>query len=99
MHVDRKGGVTQAVSIVVGFAIVAVTNAIAIAIVVPRSGSVGLRIAYHFFDFAEVLGVGVLLGAVIGLWVAYVRAPLWVSLSAYAASSTMLIGVILGMNL
>src|SRR5690349_5054958 len=96
---QREAGLRAAVSIVSGFTIVALTNAIAIAVTIPRSGGLGLRIAHHLFDAAQTIGIGAALGSLIGVWIAFVPAPLWASLAAYAAFATSVIGYVLGPTL
>jgi hypothetical protein len=96
----REAGLRASLSIVTGFTLIALTNAIAIAVAVPRSsGGIGLRAAHYLFDAAQTFGVGAALGASIGLWVAFVRAPLAVDLAAYAAFATLVMGVVLGQDL
>ena len=58
-----------------GFAFTAVTNAIAIAAGTPGSATLAERLAHHAFDAAETLGIGVLAGALVELWLRLVRAP------------------------
>lgn len=99
MEVDREGGLRAALSILIGFCFVALTNAVAIAVTVPRSGGIGLRAAHHAFDAAQTVGVGALLAVVLGGWVAFARAPLWLSLTAYSTLSTAVLGLVLGQNL
>jgi hypothetical protein len=71
-----------------GAALIAATNAVAIAAVVPwpKSG-VGLRAAHHLFDLLQTLGLGAILGALVGLAAALIPLPLWALLGLYTAVS------------
>lgn len=100
MAADREAGLRHAISIVSGFTLIALTNAVDVFAFVPRSsGGLGLRAAHYLFDAAQTVGVGAALGALIGLWVAFVPAPLWASLGVYAGFATSVLGVVLGQNL
>ena len=82
-----------------GFAFTAGTNAIAIAAGTPGSATLAERLAHHAFDAAETLGIGVLAGSLVGLWLRFVRAPRWLHLCAYAAVSSVAMSASLGQDL
>jgi arylsulfatase A-like enzyme len=65
--------------------LLAATDAVGIAIGVPiPSSGVGLRVAHHVYDAAEVLGVGAVAALLVGLYERYVRLP---SLAAFGLAA------------
>jgi hypothetical protein len=84
--------IRAAAGVFAGFALLAVVNAIAVAILVPlpRAG-VGLRVAHHVFDAAETLGVGALAAAAVGVFTRFVRLPRWATVIVCAAAATALV--------
>lgn len=59
-----------------GFALVAVTNAVAIAAGIPwPSGGARVRLLHHLFDATGVLGLGALAGCAVGVGTAIVERP------------------------
>jgi arylsulfatase A-like enzyme len=82
----RAAGLRAGAGIFAGFALLALINAGAIALRVPRpQGGVGLRVAHHVFDAAETLGLGALAGALVGGFSARVRLPVWAAALLYTA--------------
>jgi hypothetical protein len=74
----RAAGLRAAAGLFAGFALLAIVNAVAIAVRVPLPpAGVALRVAHHAFDAAETLGVGLLLAAIVGGFSAFVRLPVW----------------------
>src|SRR5262245_14877454 len=64
-----------ALGMVMGFGLLAATNAVAIVIAVPwPRGGVLVRLAHHGFDAAETIGLGSLAALFVGLWCRFVRA-------------------------
>lgn len=97
---DREAGARAATAILAGTLILAITNAVAIAVAVRwPSGGLALRMAHHLFDVAQTLGVGAVFAAVIGLWVAFVPLPLWANLLVYAGASTVIFYFAMGGDL
>jgi arylsulfatase A-like enzyme len=82
-------GRRAAISLLTGACVVAVTNALAIAVAVPwPRGGVILRAAHHLFDLAQTVGIGAILAAIVGLGAAFLPLPLWGLLAAYLALAT-----------
>ena len=70
-----------------GFALLALTAVVCIAIGVPRApGGLGLRAAHHGFEIACTLGLGALSALAIGAWVRVVATPWWASAAAFSAA-------------
>lgn len=89
-----------AIAWIAGAGVVAVTNAIAIAAVVPwPQGGLALRAAHHAFDLVQTVGLGAVVGAVVGLGAALVPLPLGALLAVYAALCGVVMHSILGMDL
>jgi hypothetical protein len=90
-RLGQDDGVKAALAMMAGAAIIAVTNAVAIAAVVPwPQGGSGLRAAHHLFDALQTLGLGALLAALaalVGLGAAFLPLPMWALLSLYTAIS------------
>jgi hypothetical protein len=75
---SKERAIRVAVAIFAGFSLLAVVNAVAIAVVVPLpAAGVSLRAAHHVFDAAETLGVGALTALGVGAFVRFVRLPAW----------------------
>ncbi|MCC6551973.1 MAG: sulfatase-like hydrolase/transferase [Polyangiaceae bacterium] len=69
-------GARAAIATVLGFGLIALTNAIAIAASIAWPfGGLGIRALHHAFDAAGVLGLGVLAGAAVGAGAAIVERP------------------------
>jgi hypothetical protein len=66
-----------------GFVLLGAVNAVAIAVAVPLPAvGISLRLAHHFFDAAETLGVGAVFAAVLGVFLWLVHLPLWAEAGA-----------------
>src|SRR5688572_18108365 len=77
------------IALLAGFALLALTNAIAIPFVVPwPKGGLLVRLAHHALDLSETLGLGMLVALAVEVWRRFVRVPRWASLVAYTAVST-----------
>src|SRR5512132_2725388 len=90
---DRSGegapGVSAALGTFAGFALLALTGVVCIAIGVPRPpGDLGLRAWHYVFEVGCTLGLGALSGLAIGAWVRFVAAPWWASAAVFAAACT-----------
>ncbi|MEP7125163.1 MAG: sulfatase-like hydrolase/transferase [Byssovorax sp.] len=84
---EEAPGSSAALGTFAGFALLALTGAICIAIGVPRApGGLGLRAAHHFFEIACTLGLGALSGLAIGAWVRVVATPWWASAAVFTAA-------------
>jgi hypothetical protein len=94
----RKESATRlAAGIFGGLALLAVVNAVAIAVAVPfPKGGVSLRLTHHLFDAAETLGVGATLAIAVGAFVRFVRVPRWVLVGLAFAASVALANRVLG---
>jgi Sulfatase len=80
-----------------GFCVVALANACAIALLVPLpSAGVPLRLAHHFFDAAETLGLGALAASLAGLASRYLRVPMWARWGVFAVVVALLVRAVLG---
>lgn len=96
----RAGGLRAAAGLFAGFALLALVNAVAIAIRVPRPlDGLALRVAHHAFDAAETLGVGLLLGALVGGFSAVARLPAWGHAVVYTAATAPILQLTLGEQL
>jgi choline-sulfatase len=76
-----------------GFVLVAIGQAIAVAIAIPLpSSGVAMRVAHLIVGFAETLGVGGLVVVLpVYLWIRYVRLPRWVGFLVMSASASLLL--------
>jgi arylsulfatase A-like enzyme len=81
-------GLRAAAGLIAGFALLAIVDAgaIAIGVPMPRAG-IGLRALHYAFDAAETLGVGALLGALVGVFSAFVRLPPAAYVVVYASAT------------
>jgi hypothetical protein len=80
-----------------GFALLAVVNAVAIAVAVPfPKRGISLRLAHHVFDAAETLGVGATLAIAVGAFVRFVRLPQRALVGVALAASIALVNRVLG---
>jgi hypothetical protein len=69
-------GVRAGLGSLAGFALIAVTNAVAIAAGIPwPAGNARVRLLHHVFDAAGVLGLGILAGVAVGVGTALVERP------------------------
>jgi arylsulfatase A-like enzyme len=99
-RLGREDGVKAAIAMLAGAALIALTNAVAIAVVVPwPQGGLGLRAAHHLFDALQTMGLGALFGALVGLGAAFLPLPLWALLGLYTAVSVAGMLEILGPDL
>ncbi len=90
-------GSSAALGTFAGYALLALTGAICIAIGVPRpAAGLGLRAAHHGFEIACTLGLGALSGLAIGAWVRVVAAPWWASAAVFTAACAPIQYVMLG---
>jgi len=81
-----------AASLFAGFLLLALVNAAAIAVGVPRPpGPLSLRLAHHAFDAAETLGLGALAATLAGSFVRLVPLPTW---GMRAAAFALAVGVV-----
>jgi len=70
--------VRASATLIAGFALLALVNAVAIATRIPLpSAGISLRLLHHAFDAAETLGLGLVLGLGAGAFVRFVRLPPW----------------------
>jgi arylsulfatase A-like enzyme len=83
-----------------GFALVALTNALAIAWAIPLPArGIGLRLAHHAFDAAETLGLGAAAALFIGLWLRFVALPAWAAGLVYAGAVAPIVYAVVGSDL
>ena len=88
---DRTGegapGSSAALGTFAGFALLALTAAICIAVGVPRPpGGLGLRAGHYVFEIACTLGLGAASALAIGAWVRFVAVPWWASAAVFTAA-------------
>ena len=84
---EEAPGSSAALGTFAGFALLALTGAISIAVGVPRApGGLGLRAAHYLFEVACTLGLGGLSALAIGAWVRVVAAPWWASAAVFTAA-------------
>ena len=96
----RLSGVTAAAGVFAGFALLALVDACAIAVVVPLpSAGLGLRALHYVFDAAETLGVGALLALAIGAFVRFVPLPRWAMTGVTIAAAVVIAERLIGDNL
>ncbi len=85
---------------VAGFALLAVVDAVAIAVAVPLPPhGLWLRLLHHGFDAAETLGLGVAAGLLAGTFVWLTRLPRWALLGALFAAMVALVYRVAGDDL
>jgi arylsulfatase A-like enzyme len=82
-----------------GFAIVAFTNAIAIAATIPPPARASLRLAHHAFDAAQTLGLGLVDASVLGVAALVARGKRSVELALAGATAAPVVHVVLGADL
>jgi arylsulfatase A-like enzyme len=83
-----------------GFALVALTNALGIAWMIPLpERGIGLRLVHHAFDAAETLGLGACAALLIGLWLRFVALPVWAAGLVYAAAVAPILYAAIGSDL
>ena len=99
-------GVRAGLAALFGFALLAITNAAAIAVLIPRpAAGLRVRLLHHLFDAAGVLGLGLVAAVAIGTGTAIVEqgggrpARRLVGLLCYAAVATAIMNDILGRDL
>ena len=84
---EEAPGASAALGTFAGFALLALTSVVCIAIGVPRApGGLGLRVAHDAFEIACTLGLGALSALAIGAWVRVVATPWWASATVFAAA-------------
>lgn len=88
---DRSGegapGSSAALGTFAGFALLALTGVVCIAIGVPRPpGDLGLRAWHYVFEVGCTLGLGALSALAIGAWVRFVAVPWWASAAVFTAA-------------
>jgi len=94
--IDHRALALQvAASMVAGFALLAVVDAVAIAVAVPFPGA-ALRGADHLFDAAETLGLGVVAGLVAAAYVRFLRLPARVLQGSLFAVAALVVYVTIG---
>jgi arylsulfatase A-like enzyme len=85
---------------ILGFALLALTNAIAIALCVPwPRGGLAVRAAHHVFDAAETMGLGGLSALLVGLYARFVRLPWVLGVALFAVALAPVMYVTLGDDL
>jgi arylsulfatase A-like enzyme len=83
-----------------GFALLALTNALAIVLRVPMpAAGLSLRVSHLAYDGAITLGLGGLTAALLGLWLRTLALPLCASVIAYASTAAPIVIVTLGGDL
>ncbi|MEO7330428.1 MAG: sulfatase-like hydrolase/transferase [Minicystis sp.] len=83
-----------------GFALLALTNALAIALRVPMpAAGVALRVSHHLTDAALTLGLGGLVAALLGLFLRFVGLPRWALVVVYASTAAPILFATLGGDL
>src|SRR5262245_16748422 len=83
-----------------GFSLVALTNAFAIAWAIPLPrGGLGLRLAHHAFDAAQTLGLGALVAISLGAFLRFVALPVWAAAIVYAAAVAPILYAMVGSDL
>lgn len=98
----REGapGSSAALGTLAGFALLALTSSVCIAIGVPRpAGGLGLRAAHHLFEVGGTLGLGALSALAIGAWARFVAAPWWASAAVFAGACAPIQYAMLGNDL
>src|SRR4051794_10414280 len=84
---EETPGSSAALGTFAGFALLASTGAICIAIGVTRpAGGLGLRALHYGFEIACTLGLGALSALAIGAWVRVVATPWWASAAVFTAA-------------
>ncbi len=75
-----------------GFVLLALVNAVAIAVAVPLpSAGIALRLLHHLFDAAETLGLGLVVAVVAGVFVRFVPLP---RLALYALAFALAVAIV-----
>jgi hypothetical protein len=93
----RAAGLRAAAGLFTGFALLALVNAVFIAVEVPRpAGGLALRVGHHVFNAAETLGVGLLAGALAGGFSAVARLPAFGHALVYAAATAPILQLLWG---
>lgn len=86
-----------AVGIFGGFLLLALVNAVAIAVSVPRpTAGMGLRVLHHVFDAGETLGLGAAVATTAGVFVRFVRLPRWAVGTVLFALGVLLTDLVIG---
>jgi Sulfatase len=89
-----------AAGLMAGALVLTLASAIGIIATVPwPPGGLPLRLAHHAFDAAQSIGLGMIVAALVGLWLRFVRAPLGVSLAVYALVAGIVMRLTLGRDL
>jgi arylsulfatase A-like enzyme len=90
----------NALGLLTGFLLLALTNALAIAwmLPLPHSG-IGLRLAHHAFDAAETLGLGAVTALLVGLFLRFIALPARAALLVYAVAATPILYAAIGTDL
>lgn len=93
-------GLRAAAGLFVGFALLALVNAGAIALRIPLpAAGVGLRAWHHAFDLAETLGLGLLVGALAGGYSAMIRLPAYGAALVYGSATVPVVALAMGEQL
>ena len=89
-----------AIGVLTGFVLIALTNAVAIAVTVPwPPGGARVRLAHHLFDLGQTLGLGVACAAVLALGARVLGRRLGIALTLYAAVASVVMELIVGQDL
>lgn len=97
---DSARGIRVGAAVFAGSALLAVFDAVTIAIFVPFPGAgLDLRAAHHLFDAVETLGIGALAGGLAWAFVRFVRVPRWAAWSLALAAAIALADAAIGENL
>ncbi|MFO0759078.1 MAG: sulfatase-like hydrolase/transferase [Byssovorax sp.] len=85
---------------IAGFTLLALTNALAIALRVPMpAGGLSLRISHHAYDAALTLGLGGLSAALLGLGARSISLPRWAIAIAYGSTAAPIVLATIGGDL
>ena len=92
--------VRAAAGLMAATVVLTLASAIAIIATVPWPvGGISVRLAHHAFDAAQSLALGMIVAALVGSWLRFARAPLWIALVVYAALASVVMYITLGQDL